>query len=165
MIQINPEHIDALLPLINNSPYFQLLNMKVCELKKAYSKVVVELGPKHRNPFGGVHGGVYASAIDTAAYWAAYCEMGEDVGYTSVDVSVHNLSLIQEGALIVEGRTIKSGRSLFLCQAAATDEKGKIIAYGTSKLMVLKDKQSIHQAIQAMKAQALPCKFVDGDEM
>lgn len=57
--------------------------MKVCELRKGYSKITVALDRKHLNPFGGVHGGVYASVIDTAAYWAAYCEMEENAGYTS----------------------------------------------------------------------------------
>lgn len=163
MKQINPEHIDALLSLINSSPYFELLNIKVCELKKGYSKIKVDLDHKHLNPFGGVHGGVYASIIDTAAYWAVYCEMDEDTGYTSIDVCVNNLSMIKEGSIIVEGRTIKSGRSICLCQAVATDESGKIIAHGTSKLMILQGKQSIHHVIKTMGAQKLPCKFIDMD--
>ena len=33
MKQINPEHLDALLALINASPFFKLLDMKVCELR------------------------------------------------------------------------------------------------------------------------------------
>lgn len=43
MRKINPDHIDALLSLINNSPYFKLLNIKVCELKEGYSKLTVTL--------------------------------------------------------------------------------------------------------------------------
>ncbi len=61
----------------------------------------------------------------------------------------------------MEGRTIKNGRSLCLCQATATDEKGKILAHATSKLMILQGKQSIRQAIEAMGAQELPAKFID----
>ncbi len=67
MKQINPEHISALLSLINNSPYFSLLGIQVCELREGYAKVVVQLDQKHLNPFGGIHGGVYASILDTAA--------------------------------------------------------------------------------------------------
>lgn len=75
MKTVNPKHIEQLLTLINASPYFKLLNIEVCELKKGYSKIIVRLEEKHLNPFGTLHGGVYASAIDTAAYWAAYCEL------------------------------------------------------------------------------------------
>ena len=68
MKKVNEAHIAALLPLINGGPYFELLGMRLCELKKGYSKVVIELSQKHLNPFGGVHGGVYAPLIDAAAY-------------------------------------------------------------------------------------------------
>lgn len=122
MRNINPKHIEELLLLINQGPYFQLLNMEVSELKRGYSKIIIQLEEKHLNPFGGIHGGVYASIIDTAAYWAAYCEVDEDMGYTSVDVSVNNLSIINSGKLIVEGKSLKVGKSICLCEAQAVDE-------------------------------------------
>lgn len=134
-------------------------------MKKGYSKVVIELSQKHLNPFGGVHGGVYAPLIDTAAYWAAYCGMDENAGYTSVDVCVNNLSMMKEGTLIAEGRTIKCGRNICLCEASIIDSTGKLIAYGTSKLMILQGRQSTRNILQMMGAEALPCKFVrEGDE-
>ena len=160
MRKINPDHIDALLSLINNGLYFKLLNIKVREFKEGYSKITVALDQRHLNPFGGVHGSVYASTIDTSAYWAAYCEMDEDTGYTSLDVSINNLSMKKDGLIIVEGRTVKTGRSICLCQAVATDEAGKVLAHGTSKLMILQSRQSIQDAIQAMNSQKLPYKFI-----
>jgi len=44
--------------------------MQVKDLGKGYSQVGMDVGNEHLNPFGGLHGGAYASAIDTAAYWA-----------------------------------------------------------------------------------------------
>ncbi|MDD4774214.1 MAG: hypothetical protein PHZ09_11550 [Eubacteriales bacterium] len=52
MKKLNPEHINALLELINCGPYFELLNMKVLELGTGCSKAEVELHRKHFNPFG-----------------------------------------------------------------------------------------------------------------
>ena len=160
MQTINPEHIMALLDLINHSPYFELLSMKVCELSIGYSKVEVERQNKHMNPFGLIHGGVYSSIIDTAAYWSAYCELEEDVGYTSIDLYVNNLSMIHEGKIIVEGRSIKIGKSLCVTEATARDSTGRILAQGTSKLMILHGKQSIHHAIEVMGYKKLPSKFL-----
>jgi uncharacterized protein (TIGR00369 family) len=65
---INPDHIAALLELANRGPYFELLSMRVCELGVGYSRVELDLQEKHCNPFGAIHGGVYSSLIDTAAY-------------------------------------------------------------------------------------------------
>ena len=160
-MRINPEHIKALIELINRGPYLELLSMKVCELGVGYSIVKVVLDQKHMSPFGAIHGGGYSSMIDTAAYWAAYCELGEDVGFTSIDVSVNNLSMINSGEIIIEGRTLKVGRSLCLTEASAKDAQGKLLAHGTSKLLVLQGKQSINQAREAIGTEALPPKFID----
>lgn len=160
MRRINPEHIEALLDLINRGPYFELLSMKVCELAVGYARVECRLQNKHRNPFGAVHGGVYSSIIDTAAYWSTYCELEEGAGYTSIDVCVNNLSMTNEGLMIAEGRSIKVGRSICLTEAVAKDSTGRLLAQGTSKLMILQGKQSINHAIEAMGYTALPPKFL-----
>jgi uncharacterized protein (TIGR00369 family) len=158
---INPAHIKALIELVNRGPYFELLSMEVIELSVGYSKVEARLESKHMNPFGAVHGGVYSSMIDTAAYWSAYCELDEDVGYTSIDVSVNNLAMISEGIITVEGRSIKIGKSICVVEAIAKDAAGRLLAQGMSKLMILQGKQSINHAIEAMGHKALPPKFLD----
>ena len=160
MKAINPEHIVELLTLINNGPYFHLLGMRVVELAPGHSKVELDLDRKHLNPFGAVHGGVYSSLIDTTAYWAAYCELDEGVGYTSLDVSVSNLAMVKTGKLTACGASIKIGRSICLCEATVKDSSGVALAHGTSKLMILDGKQSINHAIAAMGHPVLPPKFV-----
>ena len=159
MRQLNREHIDALIELINHGPYFELLDMKICELDIGYARVETDMQRKHFNPFGAIHGGVYSSILDTAAYWAIYCELDEQAGYTSIDVTINNLSMINEGKMIVEGKSIKVGSSMCLAEATAKDEKGKLLAYGTSKMMILKGKQSINHAIETMGYPPLPPKF------
>lgn len=41
MRQLNPEHIDTLTPLINNSLYFEFLNIKLCKSSEGYSPIVL----------------------------------------------------------------------------------------------------------------------------
>lgn len=160
MKKLNPEHITALLDLINHGPYFRLLSMVVKELREGYARVEVSLEYKHLNPFGGLHGGVYASAIDTAAYWAIYCELDEDAGLISLDLNVDNLAAIKEGLLIVEGRRIKVGRTICSSEVTVTDEEGKLLAHGTSKQVVTRNLQSVQHAVQAMGYAPLPPKFL-----
>ena len=160
-MKINPEHIKALIELINRGPYFELLSLKIRELGVGYSRVEVDLEKKHMNPFGAIHGGVYASIIDTAAYWSAYCELDENAGFTTIDVSVNNLAMVNDGKIIAEGKSLKIGRSICLTEASVKDERGKLLAYGTSKLMVLQGKQSVNHAIEMAGGGALPPKFLD----
>lgn len=161
MKKLNPEHIKAILNLINQGPYFRLLSMEVCEMDFGSCRVEVNLDTKHLNPFGGLHGGVYASIIDTAAYWAVYCELEEDVGLISLDLKVDNLATAKDGKLIVEGKRIKVGRNICLSEATVTDTQGKLLAHGTSKQMITQGLQSINQAVAAMGYQSSPPKFLE----
>ncbi len=161
MQNLNPEHIKAVLELINRGPFFSLLSMEVCELRKGYSKVVLDLENKHLNPFGGIHGGVYSSLIDTAAYWAVYCDVEEDAGLISLDLKVDNLAPVKEGRLIVEGKKIKAGRNICIAEALIFNRQSKLLAHGISKQMVTPGLQTINQAVSAMGYESLPPKFIN----
>ena len=160
MKMINPEHIKVLLDIINQSSYLKLLSIKVCELQLGYCKAEVDLEEKHLNPFGGAHGGVYASLIDTATFWAVYCDLRENVGLTTIDLKVDDLASAKEGKLVVEGKQIKVGRSICLSEATVKDVHGKLLAYGTSKQLILEGMQPISQAASVMGYQSLPPKFL-----
>lgn len=130
-----------MLSLLRDAPYFSLLGIRVRDVQKGYARVEMDVERKLMNPFGSVHGGAYASALDVAAYWAAYGGVGESAGYT--DLSVSNLAMAREGRIIVEGRALKQGRSICLCEAEARDEDGRLLTFATSKLMVLSGRQSV----------------------
>lgn len=160
MAELNPEHICALLSLLRDAPYFSLLGIRVSDVQKGYARVEMDVERKLMNPFGSVHGGAYASALDAAAYWAAYGGVEESAGYTTIDLSVSNLAMAREGRIIVEGRALKQGRSICLCEAEARDEGGRLLSFATSKLMVLSGKQSVGDLLKNLGRDALPPKFL-----
>lgn len=158
---INPKHTQALMDLLNHAPYFSLLGMEFQAMEPGYCRLLLSLSyPRHGNAFGSIHGGVYSSLIDTVAYWAAYCQMEEDQGYTSLDLSVTNLGMVQSGQLVAEGRVLRAGRSICLAEATIKAETGKLLAHGTSKLMLLEGKQSLLTLLAAEGAPPLPPKFL-----
>ena len=159
-MRLNPEHVQALIKLLNQGPYFRLLSINVLELGSGYSKIQVELEEKHLNPFGIIHGGVYSSLIDTAAYLAVYCDLEENAGLITLDLNVHNLASAKDGILFVEGKRIKAGRNICLSEAAIKDFHGKLIAHGTSKQMVTPGLQTVAQAVAAIGYAPLPSKFL-----
>lgn len=160
MPKLNPKHVEAVIAAINQGQYLKLLSMAVVELGMGYSVVEIEIGNKHLNPLGGVHGGLYASAIDTAAYWAVYCELDEDMGFTSVDLKIDYLAPAKEDMLIVRGRSIKIGRTICLAEATVVNEQNKWIAHGTSKMMVMSGLQTIKETINSISGQNPPPKFI-----
>jgi len=160
MASLNPDHVQAVIKAINQGPYFKHLSMPVREMGIGYSIVELKVGNEHLNPFGGIHGGAYASVIDTAAYWAAYCELDEKVGLISIDLKIDYLAPISDGVIITKGRSIKIGKSMCLAEATATDKDGKWLAHGTSKMMVTKGLQTIGDAFSFTGSKELPPKYI-----
>jgi len=138
MKTINPEYIERVNQLINRCPYFDLLSMKIQEVGARFSVLEIDLAQKHLQPFGFVHGGVFASIIDAAAFWAIYYEIeDQNVGVTTVDLKLNYLAPAVSGKLIAKGRQIKLGKTLGYAEAEVTDVNGRILAHGTSTVILL----------------------------
>ena len=135
--KFNPAHTEAIAKIVNTSPYILLLSMELKRLDRGESRIDIETGQKHLQPYGIVHGGVYASLIDAAAYWAVYAGIDEIVGLTTLELKVNYLSPVSKGRLIGKGKSIKIGKTICLGEASIEDEKGNLVAHGTSTLMVL----------------------------
>jgi uncharacterized protein (TIGR00369 family) len=160
LLEPNPEHLKAVIRAINNGPFFKHLPIIVAELGLGCSVVIMEIGKKHMNPFGGPHGGAYASGIDTAAYWSAYCDLPEDKGLISIDLKVDFLAPVLREKTIIAGKRIKAGKTIFLAEAKMCDLNGKLLAHGTSKMMVTSDKQSIKDVVDYTGSKKFPHKFL-----
>ena len=138
MKRLNPEYVERVTPFVNHSPYFDLLSMKLVDVGLGFSLLEVNLAKKHLQPFGFVHGGVYASIIDAAAFWAVFCGIEEqNAGATTVDLKLNYLAPAVSGKLIAKGHLIKLGKTLGYAEATVTDENSRLLAHGTSTLMIL----------------------------
>lgn len=137
MRTLNPEYVKAVCKITNASPYFQLLSMELLNFQIGAGDLQIRVQQKHIQPFGVVHGGVFSSIIDAAAFWAVFPEIDEEMGMTSVDLKLNYLAPSNAGLLIAKGKRIKVGRTLGLGEAQVTDESGKILAHGTSTLITL----------------------------
>jgi uncharacterized protein (TIGR00369 family) len=138
MKKINPEYVERVNQLINHCPYFDLLSMKISEVGAGFSVMEIDLAKKHLQPFGFVHGGVFASIIDAAAFWSLFYEIeDQDTGVTTVDLKLNYLAPAVSGKLIAKGRQIKMGRTLGYAEAEVTDTEGRILAHGTSTVILL----------------------------
>jgi uncharacterized protein (TIGR00369 family) len=152
--KLNPAHVAAILKNVNTCPYFILMSMELKSFDLGESHLEVEVQKKHLQPYGIVHGGVCASIADAAIYWAVYAGREETLGLTTLELKLNYLAPVSEGRLIAKGKSLKSGKSICLGEASVQDEKGNLIAHGTSTLMVL-ESLKIHGQSQ------FPPKFLD----
>jgi uncharacterized protein (TIGR00369 family) len=151
----NPEYIKRIYEIVNSCPYFELLSMTLKDVGVDYSVLEIDLAKKHLQPFGMVHGGVFASIIDAAAFWSIYFGIeDQSAGLTTVDLKLNYLAPAASGKLIARGRQIKVGKTLGYAEAEVTNETGKVLAHGTSTVIILPGK-----AIEGNPP--LPSKFID----
>ncbi len=162
-MKLNPAHIDEVLELINQGPYFRLLGIGIKALEEGRCLVEVDIERKHMNCFGGMHGGVYESIMDTAAYWALYAEMPEDAGFITLDQNANLTRAVQEGTHVhCEGRVVKRGGSICICEAKMFDEKDRLLGMSTSKMFISPNLQPISAAIDDLDpSRKLPVKFIE----
>jgi len=158
---INPDHTKALVALLNKSPYFQLLSMKMLDIQYGHALLEVDdIENKHFNPLGGVHGGLYASIVDTVAFWAVYYDLDEGVGITTLDLSVDYVSPAISGKLMARGKRIRTGKTICFASAEINDEKGRLIAQGSSKMVVLPGQPVSNLIVSFLGTNPLPPKFL-----
>jgi 1,4-dihydroxy-2-naphthoyl-CoA hydrolase len=95
----------------------------------------IDLGPDHHTPWGIVHGGVYATAVESAASVGASAAAGEQgqmaVGLTN---TTNFLRPMTEGRVAVTATPIQQGRTQQLWQVEIVSTEGKLIAVGQMRL-------------------------------
>jgi uncharacterized protein (TIGR00369 family) len=137
--RVNPAYLNAVAKKVNGSPFFTLISMHITNLDWGASRLEMPVEEKHFQPYGMVHGGVYASVVDAAAFWAVYPQVDEDFGITTIELKLNYLAPSSSGSLIAKGKSIKVGKTICLAEARVEDERGKLLAHGTETMMVLKD--------------------------
>ncbi len=139
MRNLNPEYVEAVGKFVNSCPYFSLLSMEIKGLSWGESRLEILVQEKHLQPFGMVHGGVFASLIDAAAFWAVYTQVPEELGMTTVELKLNYLAPLSTGPMIARGKSLRVGKTLCLGEASIVNEEGTLLAHGTSTMMILKD--------------------------
>jgi uncharacterized protein (TIGR00369 family) len=108
-------------------------------------RAVFRLTPKefHYNPLGTVHGGVFATLLDSACGCAVHTMLPVGVFYTSLDLSVKFLRpvTVATGPITAEGSVVHLGRRTALAEARITDTAGKVYVTATSSCLLLRPEQ------------------------
>jgi uncharacterized protein (TIGR00369 family) len=137
--KLNPQYVDAVAKVVNQSPYFSLLSMEIKDLQWGTSLLEIQLEEKHLQPFGFVHGGAIASIMDAATFWAVFPQVEKGLGLTTVEIKVNFLAPTRKGKLVAKGRCIRLGKTLALGDAEIRNDEGGLVAHGTATMMVVPD--------------------------
>ena len=95
-------------------------------------------GPQLLNPMGTVHGGWYATLLDSALGCAVHTMMPPGRGYTTAELSVNVVKAIplKVQRVRAEGQVIHCGRQLATAEARLFGPDGTLYAHGTTTCLV-----------------------------
>ncbi len=118
-------------------PIAEPMGFLLVEVEKGRAVFEGVAGPHLLNPLGAVHGGWALTLIDSACGCAVHTELDAGVGYTTVETKVNFTRPIPQGRVRCEGRVLSRGRQIATSEAFLRSEEGKLLAHGTSTLIIL----------------------------
>ncbi len=92
----------------------------------------------HYNPIGSVHGGFFATLLDSVCGCAVQTTLPAGTAYTSLDLNVSFLRSItaETGRVVATGRVTKPGSRAAFVEADIRDTDGRLLATATSTCLV-----------------------------
>ncbi|MFJ7074017.1 PaaI family thioesterase [Streptomyces sp. NPDC098781] len=120
------------------APIGATLGFQLEQVEFGHVVFLLEPGEEHYNPIGSVHGGVYATLLDSAAGCAVQSVLPAGMGYTSLDLSVKFLRpiTVDTGKVRAVGSVLNHGRRTALAQAELLDSEDRLLAHATSSCML-----------------------------
>ena len=93
---------------------------------------------KHYNPLGSVHGGWYATLLDSALGCAVHTTLPVGRGYTTAELGVNIVRAAspKTGPLRAIGTVLHAGRQLATAEARIVGADGKLYAHATTTCLV-----------------------------
>lgn len=106
----------------------------------ADGECVLQVRPqfKHYNPLGSVHGGWYATLLDSALGCAVHSTMPQGKAYTTLELKVNLVRAIGPKVQRVRaiGQTIHVGNQTATAEARLVGADGKLYAHGSTTCLV-----------------------------
>ncbi|MFF9282725.1 PaaI family thioesterase [Streptomyces griseosporeus] len=129
---------DVLAGRLPAAPIASALGFTLEEVESGRAVFALEPREEHYNPIGSVHGGVYATLLDSAAGCAVQSALPAGMGYTSLDLNVKFLRPVnvETGKVRAVGTVVSQGRRTALAQAQLLDSADRLLAHATSSCML-----------------------------
>ncbi|MBQ1111029.1 PaaI family thioesterase [Streptomyces anulatus] len=119
-------------------PVGRTLDFALDEVEHGRAVFSLVPGEEHYNPIGSMHGGVFATLLDSAAGCAVQSTLPQGMAYTSLDLTVKFLRpvTVDTGRVRAVGTVVSGGRRTALAQAQLLDAADRLLAHATSSCLL-----------------------------
>ena len=127
--------LDGELPF---APIAKTLDFSLIRVAPGVALFQGQPGPAHFNPMGSVHGGWFATMLDSALGCAVHTLMPAGRGYTTAELSVNYVRGLSPkvGRVRAEGKVLHCGKQLATAEARLFGPDGTLFAHATTTCLV-----------------------------
>jgi uncharacterized protein (TIGR00369 family) len=119
-------------------PIATLIGFELLTVELGHAVFQLDAGPRHANPMGTMHGGIFCDLGDAAMGMAMATTLEDDESFTTLDLNAKYFKPIWTARLHASARVMKRTRSLGLIECDIVDEKETLVAKLFSTCMVLR---------------------------
>lgn len=114
-----------------------LIGMELVEAESGAVTFDAPASPALANLAGGVHGGFFATLLDSAMTLAAISRLPADRTGTTLGLTVHFVRAVPTDGrrLTVTGRTVHTGRTVISTEGEVRDDQGRLVAHGSATVL------------------------------
>jgi uncharacterized protein (TIGR00369 family) len=119
-------------------PIAQTLGFMLVQADEGHAVFQGAPAPQYLNPMGTVHGGWYATLLDSALGCAVHTRLPAGRAYTTAELGVNLVKSVplQLARLRAEGRVLHCGRQLATAEAKLYGPDGTLYAHATTTCLV-----------------------------
>jgi uncharacterized protein (TIGR00369 family) len=137
-IELIQDMADGKLP---GPPIANLLGMTVEKVAEGQVTFGLEVGEHQYNPIGSVHGGVFATLLDSVMGCAVHTTLRKGQGYTTLELKVNLIKrlTIDTPKVTATGRVLSAGRRVATAEGQITGPDGTLFAHATTTCLIFEE--------------------------
>lgn len=111
---------------------------------------------KHYNPLGTVHGGWFATLLDSAVGCAVHSTLPAGKAYTTLELKLNIVRALTDAVPLVraEGRLIHAGRQVATAEGRLVGPDGRLYAHATTTCLIF-DQRATAQRDDSLRADSV----------
>ena len=130
---LNQAHIKRLKRIYRTNACNQYYTTEI-DIREGEAVLNLPVRPEFLHGGGVVHGSVYFKLLDDACTFAV-SSLVKDFAIVTASFNIYFTRPISVGTIHARGRVVHESRRLFVAEAEATDDDGRVLARGSGSFM------------------------------
>ena len=125
-----------LIEIAHGAPIVRFFGFTLSFDEQGHAHLNLPYNPNLDHALKGTHGGVIATLMESAGWFAVAAE-NKGVWTATSEFKIHLLSPVKEDELHAEGRVVKSGKRISVAEMRVSASNGELVAIGTGTYIAL----------------------------